>query len=111
VDINLLIMFIVAIILFLAINVKEKSKIFGIIADLLMMTTAGLLFLEDLRLDVGMSRVETTIGATKFINETPTVVYAKDIYNPNPIFIMAIFFLLISIYVIYSNALLAVGAK
>lgn len=110
-DINLLVMFIVSIIVLLLVNVKERSKIFGIIASLLMMTTAGLLFIEDLRLDVGMSRIETVYGATKFINETPTIVYAKDIYNPNPIFILAVFFLLISIYVIYSNILAMWGTR
>lgn len=98
-DIVFLIMLFVFLIMFVS-NLYLDNPIFGIISGFWLIVIAGAILIDGIRLQSGTTI--TTVGATSYMNNTYT-----DLVLPFPSsasVIFGMFFVGISIYIIYKNA-------
>lgn len=88
----------------------RKSRIFGLFAGLWLLVMGFFLFFYDFNVASGVTITSIVNGTVTLTNQTTTyvpssVTYAGLPYWLNPFHVLAMFFIAISIYVIYANAL------
>ena len=96
--------------IFMLINLKSNSKIFGVFAGLVLLTLGVLVFTQGFMVPAGY---QTTINDDGTIQNVTNVFIPSSVYFPSgdPFYVIGLILMMVGVYILISNALNVSGPK
>ena len=104
-EILILIVMLAVFTMFFAVNVKNKSTVFGLMAGIILMLLGIFLIAGNLLIPTGSVSTSATVDGLTTVNNTIIYTDLGTSISPNPVSIMGLIFIGIALYILYTNAL------